>query len=193
MIGTIEIECNAKNPNFPLYPMRAFVGSPSSLRILNVPKKIGTWQITSVTLQAVYPDGSAHTADCVLTGGCWVGTIDGSLRAGINQSGYTVYASGIDEHGDPVEGYVLGKGDVVIMEANGNIPPDAFAELSAEVQWKRDLDDFGIPSQPTDTVPVWYGDVKCAWDPQDEMWKSEDGFVEVKRVDGTEYYDVTVF
>lgn len=48
MIGTLDISCNAKNPNMPLHPMRAYLNSPSSLRISNVPKKIGQWAITSV-------------------------------------------------------------------------------------------------------------------------------------------------
>lgn len=146
MIGTISIECNAKNPNFPLHPLRAFVNSPSSLRIINVPKKIGTWQITSVTLNAVYPDGSSQSASCVLTGGVWVGTIQGSTLAGSNELGYTIYASGIDEHGLEVNDYVLGKGDVVVLDATGSIPPDAFSKLSAQVQGKRDYDDQCIPA-----------------------------------------------
>ena len=82
MIGVIDIEVQAANPSMPLYPIRAFVNSPSSLRIRNVPKKIGTWQITNVHLAAAYPDNSIKTANCVLVGGVWVGTIDGSTMAG---------------------------------------------------------------------------------------------------------------
>jgi len=48
MIGTIDIEIQAKNPNMALWPLRAYVNSPSSLRLRNVPKKIGQWEITSV-------------------------------------------------------------------------------------------------------------------------------------------------
>ena len=52
MIGTYEIKVSAARPNFPLQPMFAFMGSPSSLRILEVPKKIGDWNITSVRVVA---------------------------------------------------------------------------------------------------------------------------------------------
>ena len=48
MIGVIDVAVQAANVNMPLYPLRAFVNSPSSLRIRNVPKRIGDWNITSV-------------------------------------------------------------------------------------------------------------------------------------------------
>lgn len=193
MIGTISIECNAKNPNMPLHPLRAYVGSPSSLRIINVPKKIGNWQIKSVTLTTVYPDASVQTASCVLVGGVWVGTIAGCSTAGSNQNGYTIYASGIDENGLDVEGYVLGKGDVVVLESNGQIPENAIAQLSAEVQNKRDYDDMCIPAQPSDTTPIWFGDIECDWDAESESWKSANGLVEISRVGSSDNYDVTAY
>lgn len=124
MIGTIEIECQAKNPNMPLWPLRAYVNSPSSLRIRNVPKKIGKWSITKVTFAAIYPDNTTKSVDCVLTGGVWVGTIEGSATAGTYSQGYTIFADGTDENGNAVTGYVLGKGDVVIMQADGTPEPE---------------------------------------------------------------------
>lgn len=123
MIGTIQIEVNAKNPNMPLWPLRSYVDSPSSLRIANVPKKIGNWQITSVNFQVTYPDGAIASADCVLVGGVWVGTVDGTSTPGKSDFGYAIYASGIDEHGNPVTGYCLGKGDVEILDDEGSISP----------------------------------------------------------------------
>lgn len=82
MISVVSVEIQAANPSMPLFPWRAFVNSPSSLRIRNVPKKIGTWQITAVRLVAAYPDNSIKAANCVLVGGVWVGTIDGSTMSG---------------------------------------------------------------------------------------------------------------
>lgn len=123
MIGIVDCDIQAANPSMPLYPMRAFVNSPSSLRIRNVPKKIGTWNITSVQLVAAYPDNSIKTADCKLIGCVWVGTIAGSTISGTSENGYTVYASGIDENGNEVSNYVLGKGLVEILEADGTITP----------------------------------------------------------------------
>ena len=124
MIGTISIECNAKNPNMPLHPLRAYVNSPSSLRITNVPRKIGKWNINKVTIVAIYPDSTSQTAECVLTGGVWVGTIEGSTTAGTLTQGYTILADGVDENGNDVTGYVLGKGDVEIMQSSSTPEPE---------------------------------------------------------------------
>ena len=125
MIGTIEVEIMAANPSMPLYPVRAFKNSPSSIRLRNVPKKIGSWNITSVQIVAAYPDSSIKTAGCVLTGGVWVGTIEGCPISGRSENGFTVFASGIDENGNPVSNYVLGKGLIEILEGDGTITPDA--------------------------------------------------------------------
>lgn len=124
MIGTISIECNAKNPNMPLHPLRAYINSPSSLRITNVPRKIGKWNINKVTIVAIYPDSTSQTAECVLTGGVWVGTIEGSTTAGTLTQGYSIIADGVDENGNDVTGYVLGKGDVVILQSNSTPEPE---------------------------------------------------------------------
>ncbi len=125
MIGTIDVEIMAANPSMPLYPMRAFKNSPSSIRLRNVPKHIGNWNITSVQIVAAYPDSSIRTANCVLVGGVWVGTIEGCPISGRSENGFTVFASGIDENGNPVSNYVLGKGLIEILEGDGTITPDA--------------------------------------------------------------------
>ena len=65
MIGTIDVEIQAACPEAPLYPLRAFVNSPSTLRLRNVPRKIGAWVITAVYVAAHYPDESITTAQCV--------------------------------------------------------------------------------------------------------------------------------
>ena len=113
MIATVDVEIQAANPNMPLHPWRAFVGSPSSLRIRNVPRRVGDWHITSVKIVAAYPDGEIKTAVCVLTGGIWVGTIGGTATSGTSTNGYTVFADGEDEKGNPITGYILGKGDTL--------------------------------------------------------------------------------
>ena len=123
MIGTIDVEICAACPEAPLYPLRAFINSPSTLRLRNVPRKIGAWVITAVHIAAHYPTDEITTAQCVQTGGVWVGTLAGCGTAGSSTQGYTVFADGIDEHGNPVQGYVLGKGDVEIIAADGTITP----------------------------------------------------------------------
>lgn len=65
MIGTISVEIQAANPSMPLFPLRAFINSPTSLRIRNVPKKIGDWSITKVYVSAAYPDNSIQSTECV--------------------------------------------------------------------------------------------------------------------------------
>lgn len=149
MIKTIDVECNAANPNLPLKPMFAFVNSPSSIRVRNVPKRIGDWCIRKVYFTAVYPDSTVKTAECVLTGGVWVGTIEGTNTSGTSKNGYTIFADGTDENGNNVTGYVLGKGDIEILEADGTLSPDparyTVKLLSAEAQQPREGDMY-----PTD-------------------------------------------
>lgn len=125
MIGVIDVSINAANPQMPLYPVRAFKNSPSSIRLRNVPRKIGNWKITSVQIVAIYPDNSIRVGNCVLVGGVWVGTIEGCPISGRSENGFTVFASGIDENGNPVSNYVLGKGLIEILEGDGTITPDA--------------------------------------------------------------------
>lgn len=153
MIGTIDVEIMAANPSMPLFPVRAFKNSPSNIRLRNVPKRIGNWNITSVQIVAAYPDSSIKTTSCVLVGGVWVGTIEGCPISGRSENGFTVFASGIDENGNPVSNYVLGKGLIEILEGDGTIIPDAPSYyvhlLSAE------------PSTPK----------------EGDMWPTDDGYV----------------
>lgn len=124
MIGTIDICIQAAKPNFPLDPVFSFVGSPSSFRIRNVPKKVGRWAIIKVYVSCEYPDGETNTAECVLTSGVWVGTVkDGATVSGKVDNGFTVVADGLDENGDLVQGYVLGMGDLAILANDSSIHP----------------------------------------------------------------------
>lgn len=117
MIGIIDVEIQAYNPSMPLFPMRAFEGSPSSVRIRNVPKRIGKWAIDKVYFAVTYPDNTTKTVECLLTGGVWVGTVDGCNTIGSVKNGYSIFADGTDENGNAVNSYCLGKGDVVILDA----------------------------------------------------------------------------
>lgn len=121
MIGTIDIRVQAAKPNFPLEKIRAFLNSPSSLRLRNVPREIGKWEITEVFVSANYPDNSMPSVKAVETAGIYVATLPASSVAGSSANGYTVTANGIDENGAAVEGYILGKGDLEILNADGTI------------------------------------------------------------------------
>lgn len=123
MISVVDVKLHASNPAFPLDPLRAFINSPSSVRIRNVPRSIGNWNITEVFFTINYPDNSIKTTNCVLTGGVYVGTVDGSTVSGKTPYGFTIYANGVDENENPVNGYVLGKGDVYVFNDCGNLIP----------------------------------------------------------------------
>lgn len=115
MIGTIDIRVNAAHPNLALAEVCGFVGSPSSVRIANVPERIGTWSLTSVRLVVSYPDNVETERSCVRVNGVWTGTIPAPERAGSVVGGFKVLADGTDENGEPVTGYVLGVGDVRVL------------------------------------------------------------------------------
>ena len=123
MIGTIDVTVQAARPDLPLPPVRAFVGSPSSVRVRNVPRRIGEWDITRVLVTANYPDSTTEKAECVITGGVWVGTVRGCSTPGTSLSGFVVTADGVDEHGSTVSGYILGVGDVVVLTREESVTP----------------------------------------------------------------------
>lgn len=129
MITTQEVKVQAQNPSMPLNPFTAFKSSPSSLRVLDVPKKIGLWNITSVQIQVTYPDSHIVSKECVRTGNVWVGTLEGTSAVGSVCKGYHITASGVDEDGNEVSGYVLGVGDVVIIDLDGSIYPSESADI----------------------------------------------------------------
>ncbi len=138
MIAVVDVKIQAENPNMPLFPWRAFAGSPSSLRIRNVPKRVGQWCLNRVYVAVEYPDNTTQTFDCTLVGGVYVGTICGSTIAGEVSDGYTIYADGVDENGSTVEGYVLGKGNVYILENDSET-------TSADAKWTMRL----LSAQPS--------------------------------------------
>ena len=105
----------------PLTPCFAFQGSPTSLRIMGVPKKIGNWEITSVKVMMSFPDNTTKEKEAVRTGNVWVSTIDGCDIAGKVTQGYSIVAGGLDEDGSEVGGYILGKGDVFVIENRNDI------------------------------------------------------------------------
>ena len=121
MIGTIDVEINAAHPEMPLAEFAAFVNSPSHVRVRNVPRGVGNWQITAVYLSVNYPDNSLPSVSLTHVGALWTGTIGGSAVAGRSVNGYQITADGVDEDGNPIIGYVLGVGNVYILNRDGSI------------------------------------------------------------------------
>jgi len=124
MIAYVDIEVHAENPQMPIGPCVAFVGSPSNVRILKVPKGIGSWRIDAVAVAFTRPDNSITTVSAVNVAGCWVATLPASDVSGRCDKGFQIEASGIDENGNAVTGYVLGVGDVVILPRDGTAVSD---------------------------------------------------------------------
>lgn len=121
MVGTIDIHVNAARPNMPLAPIFQFRNSPSSLRLIDLPKAIGNWSITRVYLEVKAPDNYTQEVDCVRTGNVWVGTFMGCAIAGKSTKGISVMADGVDENNQAVQGYCLGKGDLVVLDGDADI------------------------------------------------------------------------
>lgn len=144
MIATIDVKISAQSPNLPLYPWRAYVNSPSALRVRDVPKRVGEWVINAVQVSVVYPDGTTQLKDATLVGGIWLATVPGCTTPGRSASGYSILASGKDESGNAVEGYVLGRGDVEILDVGSTPIPTAPTTyvhlLSAEPSTPHDGD-----------------------------------------------------
>lgn len=88
-----------------------------------------------------YPSNITLEKAAVRTGSVWVSTIGGCDNAGKVSNGYEIIADGIDEDGNAVTGYVLGKGDVYVIEDDTDI-----ARL-LDKYTVRYLDD--IPDNPT--------------------------------------------
>lgn len=121
MITPLEISVNAAQPAMPLAPLVSFLGSPSSLRLVGVPRAVGSWRITAVAVTVTYPDGSIVSKAATSVSGTWVATLDGCATPGSVTGGYTITADGIDERGEAVSGYVLGRGDVVVLDRDGTV------------------------------------------------------------------------
>ena len=161
MIAVVDCAVQAANVSMPLFPWRAFRNSYSSVRVRNVPRKIGKWNITNVTVQVTYPDGSIKTADAVLTGGVWVATVEGTATAGTSLYGYKILASGIDENGQPVSNYCLGRGDVTILEDDGELIPENVITytrlLSAAPTTPQEGDMWKVVEEDeTGQYDIWY-------------------------------------
>ena len=140
MISQINITVNAAKPMLPLPPLVTFNGSPSSVRVCGVPRSLGNWSIGKVRVLVSYPNNFNVEVEAVNVDGVWVATVDGCQNNGTIRSGFRILADGTDEQGNPVEGYVLGVGDVLVM------PLDKGVERIVDKYAVRYLD--SIPAKP---------------------------------------------
>lgn len=145
MIGTIEIRVNSANPQMPLKTLATFQGSPSTIRLLEVPKAIGEWNITDVKILVKYPDNTQVAKGCVRVGNIWQGTISAPEMSGKVQNGFEVIAAGEDEDGNPVENYILGVGDVEVLSRDAQALKDVekvYVKFSDELPLTASKGDF---------------------------------------------------
>ena len=116
MIRPIDINLNAAHPELPLVEATTFVGAPSSVFIRGVPKAVGNWSITAVSVAVTYPDNTTTARAAVESAeGVWVATIPGTATSGRTAAGFKIMADGIDENGAAVTGYVLGFADFSVL------------------------------------------------------------------------------
>ena len=116
MIRPININLNAAHPELPLVEATTFTGAPSSVFIRGVPKAVGNWSITAVSVAVTYPDNTTTARAAVESAeGVWVATIPGTATSGRTAAGFKIMADGIDENGDAVTGYVLGFADFSVL------------------------------------------------------------------------------
>ena len=116
MIRPININLNAAHPELPLVEATTFTGSPSTVLIRGVPKAVGNWSITAVSVAVTYPDNSTTARAAVESAeGVWVATIPGTATSGRTAAGFRIMADGIDENGAAVTGYVLGFADFSVF------------------------------------------------------------------------------
>ena len=116
MIRPIDIKLNAAHPELPLVEATTFTGAPSSVFIRGVPKSVGNWSITAVSVAVTYPDNTTTARAAVESAeGVWVATIPGTATSGRTTAGFRILADGIDENGAAVTGYVLGFADFAVL------------------------------------------------------------------------------
>ena len=116
MIRPIDINLNAAHPELPLVEATTFTGAPSSVFIRGVPKAVGNWSITAVSVAVTYPDNTTTARAAVESAeGVWVATIPGTATSGRTVAGFRILADGIDENGAAVTGYVLGFADFAVL------------------------------------------------------------------------------
>lgn len=125
MIRTIKIDVNAANPQLPLQPVSVFEGSAASLVLLNVPRSLGKRTITAVSVVVINPDSMAQAYEATREGSAYQVTIPAEAFGGSGsvENGIMVSASGTNERGETVDQWILGSGNLVVMQHSGTVKP----------------------------------------------------------------------
>lgn len=148
MIRTFKVELNAAHPELPLMEATAIAGSPSAANIVGVPAKVGEWTIDSVFIRVSYPDASTITQEAAKSAdGVWTATVPRCDVSGRVKCGFEILASGTDETGAPVSGYVLGIADFAVYTRDLEIKA---GEKSVTLRY---FDELPASPAPGDVAP----------------------------------------
>lgn len=118
MIATISVKCSAHNSEQNLDSLYSYIGSLMTVRVVDVPKKIGNWNIENVYF--TFNNGNEILSkQCVKSGSIYSVTVDGVNV--VSDTWYRISADGIDEDGNYVSEYILGQGDLHFIDADSTI------------------------------------------------------------------------
>lgn len=125
MFKTIKIELNAANPNIPFETCRPNAGSAASFTILNVPRPLGKRAIEHLYVQVSNVAGTSQSFEAVRVGSAWGVTVPAAAigESGTVTNGVSVWSSGTDDNGDPVPCWILGVGDLCVLNRDGSVDP----------------------------------------------------------------------
>ena len=124
MFIELDVYDSSRHPNLPLPTFYGVADSPLTLSITGVPPALGKASITQVYVEITYPDETTETVHCVCEAdGSWTATLGGNETVGKTRGGLKIMADGKDEMGVTVVGWVLGFGDVEILDPTASAMP----------------------------------------------------------------------
>lgn len=126
MFKKICIELNAANPQIPFEACCPYSGSAASFTILNVPRPLGKRMVSAVYVELTDVAGVTRSFAATRVGSAWGATVPASAvgESGIVTGGVCVWASGTDDNGAAVDCWILGTGDLRVLNRDGTVAPD---------------------------------------------------------------------
>lgn len=128
MIGVVTVKVSAGNPRAPLCTVPVFVGSDCTLAVTDVPDRFFGVAVTSVAVAVMNASGSETSVSCTRSGPAWCCTVPAAFfdRPGEVRRGVVVSALGVREDGQTEARWILGVGQLDVMEM-GCVPAPGVA------------------------------------------------------------------
>ncbi len=123
MIDTIDLAISARRPCVPLPPLVALESSPSVLRFVVASCTVDICGITRLYLSVTMPDNSVVGIDATQVDTAYHAIVPACSTPGEVLGGWTVYIDGVDAAGVAFTGLALGRGDVVVLDADRSVEP----------------------------------------------------------------------